>query len=240
MANLVRCRNFVHSFGDYITIADGGLVSSWDACTLAAIVQPTDSANIRAIFSGTDPLGFYFGLGSSNELFYNNTSDTVETGIDYATNAMGWMLLAVTKTAGTTTPRAHRYRYDITSWDHQNMNSNIAPPTDPTASTEFYLGCLNSLNYTWHGNIACIGVWAGTALSDGQVETLYNSLDAWKTLSPTGLWLFEQATLTTKVPDLTGNDAYELSRNGTTIVEATGLTFDVPIPALAIPPMRIY
>ena len=63
---------------------------------------------------------------------------------------------------------------------------------------------------------------SATARSRGSPTTS----PAWEALSPTALWLLDQAAVTTAVEDRTGTSD-QVSRNGTSVVTPTGLTFDV-------------
>jgi hypothetical protein len=139
---------------------------------------------------------------------------------------MGWLLVAVTKTTGTTTPRWHRYTYSSTTWDHQDDSSSIANAATPQATSEVYIGTYDPTTDLFNGEIAVVGFWNSTALSDGQLEGLTDDIAAWEALSPASLWLLNQSDVATTVEDRTGTSD-ESGRVGTTATAVSDLAFDV-------------
>lgn len=133
---------------------------------------------------------------------------------------MRWYLLVVTKATGTATPRFHRYDFSTKTWTHENGNVSLGNrPTQAGGAIHFAEYTTASDNFM--GDFAAVAEWAGTALTDGQCESLVTASDikkGWKALSPSGLWCFDQAAVTTSVEDLTGNGANQTSRTGTEVV----------------------
>lgn len=138
--------------------------------------------------------------------------------------AMDWCLVAVTKPDGIVTTRNHRYRYDTQEWAHENASSgqDVASPV----AGQLWISSYNGATEWWSGEIACIGFWHSTELSDGQLEGLTDDIASWEALSPTGLWLLNQTDTAESVVDLIGS-ADQVAINGTSVVAESGLAFDV-------------
>lgn len=148
------------------------------------------------------------------------------------TNSDGWVLAAVTKATGTATPRGHKGVMSSLTWTHTNFPSTLAN-NGSTVSTVRFGQWENTDRFG--GEIAAIGVWKSVVLTDNQIEGLAAGLYAWSALSPTALWRFNQAAVTTAVDDLTGNGANQSSRVGTTVDgdEPPGFLYGILPPASA-------
>jgi hypothetical protein len=151
---------------------------------------------------------------------------------------MDWLLVAVTKTNGTVTPRWHRYTYGTTTWDHVDDLTAIANATTPGATSEVYIGTYDPTTDLFNGEIAVVGFWNNTALSDGQLEGLTDDIGSWEALSPASLWLLNQSDVTTTVEDRTGTSD-ESGRVGTTATAVSDLAFDVGGGAPASPTLYV-
>jgi hypothetical protein len=224
VAQIAHARTF-DSTDDYLLMADGGLITAITDMTVAAIIRINDEADYRSIMA-IPPDSFEFMVNPVNALSLYNGSVTQQTDIDYVTEAMDWLLVAVTKTNGTVTPRWHRYTYGTTTWDHQDDSSSIANAATPQATSEVYIGTYDPTTDLFNGEIAVVGFWNSTVLSDGQLEGLTDDIAAWEALSPASLWLLNQSDVTTTVEDLTGTSD-EIGRVGTTATAVSDLPFDV-------------
>jgi hypothetical protein len=144
--------------------------------------------------------------------------------------ADGWCLLGVTRTAGTTTPRFHKFVYATNTWTHSDAASTTGNPLTTAGGTIRFGEHQNIDDFT--GDIAASVLYNGATLSDSQVEDLAFSYDAWWAFGPAGLWRFDSPCAWAKVRDLTGKGADETVLNGTTRV-----TYGV-VPGLWVPEKR--
>lgn len=210
-------------------------VASFGAMTFLAIVK-TDIANdtgygsFLAISGGT---GGEYGFdnqdrvgGDSGISFYFDAPGIGWEESGWFTPAMGWCLVGFTKADGTVFPRMHRYRYDTTTWTHTDHGATSEEGPVPTGTPNMYIGTWNEAIQFLDADVAVVGAWMGTALSDGQIEGLKANIAAWDALSPTGLWLLNQTSVADTVLDRVGSGD-QIGRNGTSAVTPTGLTFDI-------------
>jgi hypothetical protein len=225
---------------DYIEVADGSLVGEVNGLTLAAIIKSSSDIGARTVHAISDPDGYDLFLGDNDGgivAFYNGVN-TNASGTVVATTAMGWCLVAITKADGNTTPRFHCFQYGG-SWVHANGNFAQSDPTGMGSTSECFIGAFAPSEETFNGKIACVGVWLGTVLSDGQLEGLTDDIAAWEALSPTSLWLLDQDDVTTTILDRTGTSD-QIARVGTTATAVSDLAFDVGgEPAPPGPPLHL-
>lgn len=208
-------------------MAIGGLATDITATTIAAIVRSaSDVAAYRTIFTIADPAGHSYGLSPTDGVYYYDGSTVPESDSDWVEAANGWMVVAVTKTNGTVTPRFHRYTYSSTTWEHQDSGDTADDPTTPTGASEVYLGASQPSFEGFACDLACVGYWPTTALSDGNIETLENNIANWEALSPASLWLLNQTNVATSVDDRTGTSD-QTARVGTTVLALSDLPFEV-------------
>lgn len=130
------------------------------------------------------------------------------------TNSDGWVIAATTKATGTATPRGHKGVMSSLTWTHTNFPSTLANNGSTVSTVRF--GQWETID-RFGGEIAAIGIWKSRVLTDNEIEGLSAGLYAWSALSPTALWRFNQAAVTTTVDDLTGNGASQTSRVDTTV-----------------------
>ena len=135
--------------------------------------------------------------------------------------ADGWCLVAVTKTAGSSTPRFHRYKYSTSTWTHEDGTGALAN-TAGTA-TQVRIGDYEGVD-DFDGKMAVVGYF-DTALSDSVIETLDADLQSWRLPQLNALWPLNQASEATDVVDMAGH-ANETSITGTTAVTGDDPTFD--------------
>ena len=131
------------------------------------------------------------------------------------TNSDGWVIAATTKATGTATPRGHKGVMSSLTWTHTNCRDLTLANNGSTVSTVRF-GQWETID-RFGGEIAAVGIWKSRVLTDNEIEGLSAGLYAWSALSPTALWRFNQAAVTTTVDDLTGNGASQSSRVGTTV-----------------------
>jgi len=96
------------------------------------------------------------------------------------TIANGWVLVAVTKAAGTVIPRYHKYNYGTQVWDHANAGASVG---NLPALTSYIVGLSGQGFQPWPGDVLIEGVW-DSVLSDVTLETLPVRLLNWIAASP--------------------------------------------------------
>jgi hypothetical protein len=191
------------------------------AFTLAAWLRKNTDGVFHAIIGNHDSGGTArcaLELRNTNVVAYNDGAAGV-----FSTSTVlvgdGWVLVVVTKAAGTVTPRAHIYKG--TSWVHENMSGTKADSLTQAGGT-IRFGEWQGVD-DFNGRLARAAEW-NVALTDAQVEELYGDIARWLGNSggaPVGAWNFTSSPLT----DLTGGGADETARAGTTLVsdEPAGL-----------------
>lgn len=125
-------------------------------------------------------------------------------------------ITVVTKTAGTTAPRAHWKVGAAGSWTHSDFGSTIADQID---STQLDIGgSVIDTGDQFGGWIGLVGWWEGS-MSDANVEALDNNWrtsDWWASAHGTPVFLAELDVAGASVTDLAGN-ASGLSVTGTSL-----------------------
>ncbi len=206
---------------DYIEAPIGGANVTGDL-TFAALVRSNASGEFSPIYGQRDAAdtaanrsGLEIAIGNGLQIRTNNTA-SIAPSITVVP-ADGWVLVAVTKAAGSTFPRFHAWKA-AGGWTHEDYA--VIPRPDPTScaggNVEFArLGASATLGDL---DLAVAGVWT-SALSDGNVEALLTNraTQDWANLSPAALWDFGQASVATPVADLIGA-ADESAIVGTTVI----------------------
>lgn len=247
MANIARVRTF-NGTSDRIELTEGALDAGMAGFTWAAIVKnnaPSGaSGTYRQIVSlrGSASGEWSFGVGNNTGapaaldqlaayvvVSGGTAGSTAESSAGYLTSAMGWCLVAVTKSSGIATPRWHRYRFDTQTWDHTNDNETHGDPDSSATTAELYIGAYDPTGEFFDGQIAVVGIWGGTALSDAQLETMTRGVHGWQLLAPSSLFLLNQEGSSVGVGDLAGTCDHTAT-TGTAVQTPVGLTFDVGYP----------
>lgn len=230
MADIAYCRRF-NGTSDYIQITpDDYNGSTLGPFTAAAICRRIlDSAGYRAFWAVSGGTGGEVEVGlTDGELFGYFESTTVAGPLDTMDSTDGWNLIAVTKAGGSSVLRWHQYRYSDTTWVLNEDDDGSACADQAISGASAFLGAYNAGSERFEGDIAVVGVWKGTALSDGQLSGMTDTLASWQALSPTGLWLLDQSSVATPVTDLVGvGDQTAIS--GTTATAISDLAFDVTL-----------
>lgn len=207
---------------DQIEMSVGGIAADITAMTVAALIKPVDVAAFRDILVVEDPMGFAFGLHSTDGLYMYDGATLAQSVDDLAQQSNGWMLVAVTKANGSAAPRWHRYVYSSDTWTHTTDETTLADPTTPTGSSNVYIG--GQANF--EGMIALVGYWRTTALSDGQLEGMVDDITAWEALTPSSLWLLDQSSTGTPVEDREGT-SHQSVLTGTVATAVSDLPFGI-------------
>ncbi|WP_213005271.1 LamG-like jellyroll fold domain-containing protein, partial [Paractinoplanes toevensis] len=172
-----------------------------------------------------------FGIGSSTS---GNYSIRIEAPGPYVTYREGgssyspasnlvvptnvWSLIAITKPAGTSSPRMHLYRYDTDAWARSTSSSSFA--TGLASNTSALIGSNPSPSAPFAGDIAACAVF-NAALSDTQLDVLPYSLSGWLNGLTEALWVLDQQSTGQNAPDLTGRYGTQAAITGTTVSTAS-------------------
>lgn len=132
----------------------------------------TSWSSIMANHSSTPAGVVGLMFNSSNQLvWFDQTSLKAFTGFAAVTNTTGWVLVAVGKTTGTTTPRGHKYVFDTATWQHADAAATISDRTAQTSGA-VRIGQIDNSDF-FGGRMAVLAQRANTApLSDADVESL--------------------------------------------------------------------
>jgi hypothetical protein len=161
------------------------------AFSLAAAVRPTDFAEAGAVFwLGTDGtttrrVGMEIS-GANGGQYIVGVDATFLTG-QQNLGGQGWLLLAVTKAAGTASPRFYRYFFDTASMSRFTHGSTFSDAVN--TGSVLHLGRLGDTGASSYmeGFLAVVGAW-DRVLSDSEVDQLVIGLQEWYDLGPVDLW----------------------------------------------------
>lgn len=225
MAQIAHVRRF-NGTSDEIELATTSLLTSPANLSVVALAKKSNVDGNRNVFTMEGGSGGQYAL-------YTSTTDQIELWTPGGAGQSGatfyvdeWVLIGVSKATGTTAPRFHTYRYSTTTFTHVDGATSWASPATPAGTVQAWIGTWDGASEWFTGDIACVGVWHGTALSDGQFEGLISDIAAWEALSPSGLWLLNQTSASEDVLDRAGSGD-QVSISGTTAVAESGLAFEV-------------
>jgi hypothetical protein len=152
--------------------------------------------------------------------------DTASGGLTWV-NADGWTLLCISKSAGTVTPRGHKYVYSTDSWTHANWATTEGDKGSAAGGTVRFGEWQDVDDFA--GDLAAAAIF-DRALTDAEVELLAHSLNNWHALAPVGFWIFDQGAVSMPLQDMTGNGANESAITGTAVAtSAPSLSYGAPI-----------
>jgi hypothetical protein len=201
-----------------------GALASMTFGTFAIVCRRNSTAynNLMTLHTsgGVSRLGLEIeSTGDGNNLQWQYDGSFVASTFTIV-NADGWVLLAMGKATGTTTPRCHKYVYSTNTWTHQDAAG--------TATNSTAVGGTGTMRFgEWegsddlNGDIAVAAAWSGRNLTDTEVEQLAHSLQGWCALAPDALWLFDQAAVSQNLLDLTGGGANQSAITGTAVSTAS-------------------
>jgi len=130
-----------------------------------------------------------------------------------------WLMVAVTKTAGTSVPRMHVYRYSTGTWVHEDGDAPVGDVSTVVQTVAF--GAWEQTQDPWDGQIAAVAMW-DAALTEQQLDGLTARLADWLTSGAVAVWPLG----TDPVVDATGGGADQTGGSGTTVVDDPNLPFD--------------
>jgi hypothetical protein len=196
-------------------ITSAGSVDTTGAYSFAVLFRGDSSAPAATryllhIFSSVPGFRRGFRVDSTGVLATGNLV-TYVTG-STTINEDEWIIVGVSKAAGTATPRFHIYQGG--SWTHENASGTQTDPAGTDATVQF--GTYGGVAWTQE-DMAAAAVW-NSELSDSEMES-YTGWDrpaGWR--YPDALWSFQQASVSEDVVDLTGGGADQSDRTGTTVI----------------------
>jgi hypothetical protein len=206
--------------GDNITMAIGNLANLRDGnLTIAAIIKVDSDvdAGIIEFHNSSEGTTLRCGLvrgGDNYPIGLQDNGGGQYVGPPPALEPNVWCLAAITRSSGTL--RSHIYNYGTDTWTHTD-GASVTAVDDTLDSVR--IGGLDFGSEDFNGRMAVAGAQVGTAHSDGNIETLADSLQAWIDLftGNAAVWAFNQASVATDVEDLTGGGADETAISGTTV-----------------------
>lgn len=130
-----------------------------------------------------------------------------------------WLMVAVTKPAGTSVPRMHVYRYSTGTWVHEDGDAPVGDVSTVVQTVAF--GAWEQTQDPWDGQIAAVAMW-DAALTDQQLGGLTARLADWLASGAVAVWPLG----TDPVVDVTGGGADQTGSSGTTVIDDPTLPFD--------------
>lgn len=205
-----------------------GNLAGWTYGTVAMLMKLTETATVKTAFCVTNSDDLYkftpLQIETGEWIVWHNGSagaastNTIPTGV--------WALVVVRKATGTATPRASIYNYNTATWSHANFDASVANWTATVggAGGDFITLSTGGASEIFNGKLAVVAVWENslpyTADSTGDSNLvaagLEDTLQKWVDASPSSLWSYHQAAVTTAVADIIGT-AEQATRVGTTV-----------------------
>ena len=201
---------------DYIDLSIGNCNNQYG--TFAAIVKRGATAagfhSILAHHTSAPAAQNLFGF-SNNNIVLNISGQGSTTG-QAVNDTTSWWVVAGSKDTGTVVGRFHTYQFSTRTWTHQDGDIARSNWAD-TSGGKVTLGRWDTSNY-FNGYLAIAAFWGNTTLTDAQSERLSMGISNWMALSPNGLWLLNQPSVST-LNDFTGGGANETAIDGTSAVD---------------------
>jgi len=204
---------------DQITLSISTAVANATSGSMFVVVKRANDTNwngpiTRKSSGGSDEsyLDIAPSSHATNNALWSNYAAAVNTTSIKATAAEGWLILGATKAAGSATVRHHKYVFGTSTWSH----ADVSAVGDAIGATGGSIVLGNVSGDFFAGDLD-VAAFFTAALSDANVETLDNSLSAWDTLTPAGMWVLDQASTATAVTDRTGNGANQTAISGTSV-----------------------
>jgi len=228
--------------------SDDALTSAWNSgdFTMAALVKPNWSGSDQALMvtygaDGNDAHVYFIRSNAQLSLFNGSQNSFGPSLPDLVGSAdsQNWLVLVLTKTAGTTTPRFHYIELAPgASWTHANGDTAIGDPAANVGGGDLSGGYVVMGDYDT-SNTQAGGVHGGgtawfkgdygmasffpVAMSDAEVEELADDLktsDWYQDTAGTPEFLSELISLAPV--DLLGNLTLTLDDGGAVVVDAVG------------------
>jgi hypothetical protein len=227
-------RTFTAASSHVVTASIGGL-SALTSGTIVAVVKRASNGAYHSIVqlvnTGGTPI-FGMEINDTNGLNANTSANDIPAPTLKVTAADGWVLLAITKAAGTSIPRFHKYVFSTATWTRENMGGSSVQGTAAGAGTVQLGKYSTSLPDYFNGDMSAVAVWS-SVLTDDQLDEMVTTLDSWTALSPQAMWVFNQASTATALSDITGGGANQTAITGTAVAAGDPIAF---APATNSPP----
>lgn len=229
---------------DKLVVSQGALTFA-PPVTMAAILK-RNSTGWNSIIGNRQSSGAIKGWSfeihpnaDANKLTYEySVTGTDGTATTAVVNADGWVLLVVSKAAGTVAPRFQKFKYSTDVWARENGVSTVIDET-PGAGGSVEVGGPWGTSTDWFGGDIAVGAVWNRVLSDTEAATLPYTLAAWLSLAPSALWVLDQDKTTQKVGDMAGGGANESALTGTSVSSGSVPVFNysdgIWLPTLIIP-----
>lgn len=211
--------NLIQGLGAATSMAYGTaamLVKFSTVTSFRSLFQLHDSSN-TFVWTPLDLTNFstiqWYAGGGSDSGF------SLSTGI--------WYLIVIRKVTGSAVPRYSIYNYTAGTWTHGNFTGGaIGNGTAPGAGGRSGFAFQGSGDF-FGGRVAAKAAWTNTLpwTADASGDTaiaasgLKDAASSWLSSSPSVCWFYDQAAVTTAVPDsATGGAGTQISRSGTTAI----------------------
>jgi hypothetical protein len=204
--------------GERVLTAAGSIVAT-GAMTQAVLTRKpagTDALLSYKLGIVTSAPAVCTGLSfdTSNQVGWlpNGISGGLRTSTTTVLVSDGWVIIVVSKPAGTSTCRAHIYKGGV--WTHEDMSGGtIASQSGTPAEVQFgyFLFGYDTLE------IAAAGHW-DSDLTDAQVEEYISWERATQWRGAAAAWDFDQASVADPVLDATGGSADQTEVQGSTVI----------------------
>ncbi|MDG4826029.1 hypothetical protein O7635_29620 [Asanoa sp. WMMD1127] len=199
-----------------------GALSAMTHGTVAFIMKRTGSGAVEAMFAPHSSDGTFRGeVGTSTGNAWQWYSGAASIGGALTNNR--WFFVVARKPAGTSTPRFSSYDYTGGTWQHVN-GANARAAWTPAgvggsikmsaAGSDFPLAKV-AVRAAWSNALPFAADTAGDAAIEA--SGMHLSAAAWLTRGPNAMWLFNQADISTPVPDITGGGANQTAITGTSV-----------------------
>lgn len=210
---------------DYIRFTGSLLTSLTNPSTYVALVnKATDGINhvpLRIANSAGNTVYGGIQINTSNVLRNFGASGTASSSFTVLSSE-GWVLIVTSKASGTATPRFHKMPVSSGVWTHSNGDIAVSNVGSPGSGGVAHIG-RNDGSSWMNGDVAAAAVYS-RALTDAETEQLALSYRQWLRLAPAAMWVLDQASTATTVPDLSGNGSNQLSITGTSVSSSPPVT----------------
>lgn len=176
-----------------------------NATVLVVLKRGTDSVGNATLFRLQDSGGFTRGditATAGTDILVSNSSGPVTMNVKVAD---GWVMLGITKVAGTTAIRFHKYVYSTGVATHENAATTSA---DPAA-----IGVGGNISFSRTGaqsnaTFAAAAIY-NRVLTDAEFELAAQGIHPMASLNPSwGLWVMDGASTTLPAEELFIGSAY--------------------------------
>jgi hypothetical protein len=202
------------------------------AYSFAALIHRNSVSASLSFFCGRETTVNVDAMGFNNNVWGVGNDSSIVSNSETVLDTDGWVIVVGSIPAGANpTPRLSLYNLGTATWTHQDASGSYLAPA--ASSTRFRVGFVSGLtSFEGAFTAGTIAYWS-VALTDLEAESLAASLATqdWANLQPTALEYladFNQASVATPVPDLSGKGLDQNAITGTTVItndDPPGWTF---------------